>query len=279
MSDLEWQPDSPFTELEGEGGGDAEYHDELEYEDETRAPVSALSRMPVRIAPAAVVPQSPPAPSQSSQPAGTGAPKQGSTARLIPGLIFVQIQGATSGAFPGNTTQKGREGWIAASGFAHEVRSPRDAATGLSTGRRQHGPVTLTLPWSSASPILFKALVSNEVLTSVVVEFAGTQATGTEVVAQRVTLTNASVSDLRRANDRTQTNQGGPVDVVALTYQKIAIEDPRGGELATDEWTVGVSELEFEDAGAVPEVEGWLGETYPLENTGAGEDGPNSLYR
>lgn len=282
MSDLEWQPESPFTELDREDTGPGEYEEELEYEDLTRAPISALSRTPVRIAQGTAVTQSPaaaqspPASPPAAQAGGSGPARIGSTARVTPGLIFVQIQGAVSGAFPGNTTQKGREGWIAASGFAHEVKSPRDAATGLSTGSRQHGPVTLTLPWSSASPLLFQALVTNEVLRTVVIEFVGTQGMGgAEVVAQRVKLTNASASDLRRLNDRTQANQGGPVDIVALTYQKIELEDPRGGQSAVDDWTSAVSELEFEDAAAFPEAEEWLAETYRLEDTGAGEYAPD----
>ncbi len=282
MSDLQWQPESPFTELDREDTGSGEYEEEHEYEDLTRAPSAALSRAPVRIATGAAMTQSPPAPeSPPAQAAGSGAARIGSMVKVTPGLIFVQLQGAVSGAFPGNTTQKGREGWIVASGFAHEVKSPRDAATGLPTGKRQHGPVTLTLPWSSASPLLFQALVTNEAAEDRGdrVRRSRSAATGgAEVVAQRVKLTNASVSDLRRLNDRTQANQGGPVDIVSLTYQKIEIEDPRGGQSASDDWTSAVSELEFEGAGVAPEAEEWLAETYRLEDTGAGEyasDGSN----
>jgi type VI secretion system secreted protein Hcp len=266
MSDLhfgEWQPESPFTELEGHG--EDEY--ELEYEDETR--LATLSRAPLGIA------QRTPAPAPASE---SGTPKTGSTARVTAGLVFVKIQGTVSGAFPGNMTQKGREGWIAASGFAHEVKSPRDASSGLATGKRQHQPVTLTLPWTSSSVLLFHALVNNEVLKTVVIEFAGAQATGVETVAQRVTLTNASVSDIRRVNDRSQANQGGPVDIVALTYQKIKIEDPLGGQAAEDDWAATVSELEFEEEDIGPETEEWLGETYQLEDTGVGEFMPDGSY-
>lgn len=271
MSDLhfgEWQPESPFTELEDYGEG--EY--ELEDEDETR--LATLTRAPLGIA-RAPAPPAPPAPADAS---GTGASKTGSTAKATAGLVFVKIQGAKSGWFPGNMTQKGREGWIAASGFAHEVKSPRDAASGLPTGKRQHQPVTLTLPWTSASLLLFQSLVNNEVLNSVVIEFAGTQATGVETVTQRVTLTNASVADLRRVNDRSQANQGGPTDTIALTYQKIKIEDPLGGQVAVDDWAATVSELEFEEEDLGRETEEWLGETYELEDTGAGEYTPDGSY-
>jgi type VI secretion system secreted protein Hcp len=280
MSDLQWQPESPFTELEGEGDagyGEYEAEYEFEYEDETRAPISALARVPLRVAQGAPVPTGQ---TQSAQSAASGAPRIGSTAKVIPGLIFVKIEGTKSGVFPGNVTQKGREGSIAASGFAHEVKSPRDVSSGQATGKRQHTPVTLTLPWSSASPLLFNALVANEVLKSVVIEFVAAQASGAEVLAQRVTLTNATVADLRRVNDRTQVNQGGPVDVVAFAYQKIAIDDLLGGQAAVDDWMAAVAELEleFEDAGPIPEAEEWLGETYQLEDTGAGEYGPDGSY-
>jgi type VI secretion system secreted protein Hcp len=276
MSDLQWQPESPFTELEGEAdAGYGEYEDGVEHEDETRAPISALSRMPVRIAQGATVPQPRPAQPRSAQP-GSATPKVGSTAQLTAGRIFVMIQGSKSGAFPGNTAQKGREGWIAASGFAHEVKSPRDAATGQASGKRQYGALTLTLPWSSASPLVFNALVTNEILKSVVIEFEAALATGQEAVAQRVTLTNASASDLRRVNDRTQVNQGGPVEILALTFQKITIEDLLSSQVAGDDWST--SELESEEAGSTTEAEDWLGETYQLEDTGSGEYGPDGNY-
>ena len=37
---------------------------------------------------------------------------------------------------------------------SHEIKSPRDLATGQASGKRMHKPVTITKEWSAASPIL-----------------------------------------------------------------------------------------------------------------------------
>jgi hypothetical protein len=39
---------------------------------------------------------------------------------------------------------------------SYEVKSPRDAATGMPTGKRQHGSITIVKEWGAASPELSK---------------------------------------------------------------------------------------------------------------------------
>ena len=38
----------------------------------------------------------------------------------------------------------------------HEVKSPRDAASGMATGKRMHRPFTITKEWGPATPMLAK---------------------------------------------------------------------------------------------------------------------------
>ena len=47
----------------------------------------------------------------------------------------------------------------------HEVISPRDAASGLPTGKRQHKPLSVTGMVDKATPILYNILVNNENIT------------------------------------------------------------------------------------------------------------------
>jgi type VI secretion system secreted protein Hcp len=58
---------------------------------------------------------------------------------------FAKIQGEKQGHIKGGATQAGREDWIEIVGFSHEVVSPRDSASGMSTGKRTHKPFTMTL--------------------------------------------------------------------------------------------------------------------------------------
>ena len=46
--------------------------------------------------------------------------------------------------------------------LTHEIISPRDAASGLPTGKRQHKPFTITKPVDKSSPLLFESLVKGE---------------------------------------------------------------------------------------------------------------------
>src|SRR4249920_960420 len=72
--------------------------------------------------------------------------------------IYISVKGQKQGPFKGEALQKGAEGKIAGLKFRHELMSPRDPASGLPTGKRQHRPVIITKEWGAASPQLFQAL-------------------------------------------------------------------------------------------------------------------------
>jgi len=48
------------------------------------------------------------------------------------------------------------DGTLRSASFQGEVISPRDAASGLPTGKRQHGAVTIVKEWGAATPELSK---------------------------------------------------------------------------------------------------------------------------
>src|SRR5256885_1757279 len=81
--------------------------------------------------------------------------------------------------------------------FFSETVSPRDVATGHASGKRIHKPIVFTKEWDAASPKLFQALVTNEVLKSVLFEFVKTDAKGQEEVHFRITLANANVASMK----------------------------------------------------------------------------------
>lgn len=247
-----WEPESPFTEWEGDTspGPGYESYDEA---DVLEAPLAEYELTRAQFGGAPATP--------SGQPG----------ARIVAGSFYVQVVGANQDAIAGASTSRGHEGWILGTGFDYEVRAPRDAASGLASGKRQHGPVVLTAPWSSASLQLFQALVTNEVLRSVTFEFPGLRPDGVELIAQRVTLANASISDLRRTSDPTLANHT-PIERIAFTFQRITIEDLVSSRSVQDAWSTVAHEFEVEEAGAwnfgaeeEGESEGWVAETYELE--------------
>src|ERR1044072_110634 len=84
---------------------------------------------------------------------------------------YLTLKGAKQGDIKGSVTQKGREGKIAVIAVSHEIVSPRDSASGLPTGKRQHKPPVVTKELDKASPPRHPGLASNESLTSVRLDF------------------------------------------------------------------------------------------------------------
>ena len=58
--------------------------------------------------------------------------------------FYVAIEGTKQGKFKGDNRSKAHKDQITGLAFDYEVISPRDLASGLPTGKRQHKPVTIT---------------------------------------------------------------------------------------------------------------------------------------
>jgi type VI secretion system secreted protein Hcp len=160
--------------------------------------------------------------------------------------IYVSAKGMKLGQFKGEIVPapKGFENKIPGLKFHYEVVSPRDAATGLPTGKRQHRPVTFTKEWGVASPQFFQALISNETLTEVIIDFVtpdpkqpGT-ASGAMVLSHTIKLTNATVSDISYSTEPIPTGGFRPLEDISFTFQKIELIDVKGNFMAMDSWAV-----------------------------------------
>ena len=77
---------------------------------------------------------------------------------------YLTLEGGSQGEIKGSVTQAGREDTIMVIAFDHKVTSPRDAASGLPTGKRQHGPLTICKELDKSSPLLMQALTNNETI-------------------------------------------------------------------------------------------------------------------
>ena len=97
--------------------------------------------------------------------------------------FYVSIEGEAQGKFKGEAAfSKFGAGKITGVSFFMETVSPRDVATGQASGKRQHKPIRFTKEWGAASPQIYQALVTNEVLKSVLFEFVRTDSKGAEEV-------------------------------------------------------------------------------------------------
>ncbi|HSP61915.1 MAG TPA: type VI secretion system tube protein TssD [Pyrinomonadaceae bacterium] len=162
----------------------------------------------------------------------------GSEATPAPALaqtrFFITIEGTKQGKFKGEGRGPMNSDKIAGLKFFYEVSAPRDPATGLPTGRRQHRPVVITKEWGAATPQLFEALTNNEVLKSVVFEFFRPTQMGQEQVYQVIKLTNASISNIKQYTDTESTAE---LEDVAFSFQQIEIQNVPGRTAAIDNWT------------------------------------------
>lgn len=160
--------------------------------------------------------------------------------------FYVTIEGTRQGAFKGESVREAHSNKIAGLSYRHAIKSPRDISTGQASGKRQHGPISITKEWGAASPQLFQALCTNEVLTQVLFEFYHTTPDGQEEVYHTVTLTNATVSaieymtgmdDNSGSSKTTTTYDTHEIERVSFTYQRIVVESLTGQTSAEDDWT------------------------------------------
>jgi type VI secretion system secreted protein Hcp len=144
-------------------------------------------------------PQGPPGPSAANPDAVTAT---------------VMIHGAKTGDFSQTP--------IDVTAISHEIVSPRDPASGLPTGQRQHKPIVLTMGWGASTPRLLNSLVTNENLSTVSIALLSD---GNQVAT--IKLTNANIA---------QYDQHGDQVTFQFTYQKIEWTWLDGGITASDDW-------------------------------------------
>jgi type VI secretion system secreted protein Hcp len=151
---------------------------------------------------------------------GAGAARSASTATAGSAGWNLSVTGQKQGVFnPGKA--------IPLSAVSHEIISPRDAQTGLPTGRRQHQPISVTMQWGPTTPKFLNALVSNENLTSVLIGLLQRDRQGKVATVATIKLTNANVSHYVQTGDNVQFD---------FTYQKITWTWVSGGITAEDDW-------------------------------------------
>ena len=145
---------------------------------------------------------------------------------------YLKLKGQKIGEVKGSVTQKGREGKIMVIAVSHEIVSPRDAASGLPTGKRMHKPFVITKELDKSTPLLYQVLTQNENLPTWELEFWQPSATGAERQHYTVKLTNANIASW---------TQNGATEQIGFTYQKITWTWVDGGITAQDDWETPVS--------------------------------------
>ena len=144
-------------------------------------------------------------------------------------VFYIKIEGSKT-AFIGEGQDPNENPASLGLGFEQAVTTPRDLASGQATGKRQHSPITITKEWGAASPQLFQALVSNELLKTVQFDFYEPPPGSTEG-SQRfftIKLSSAFVSKIEQyqnfnAVGHQDANDQRFLEDVSFIYQKIDV--------------------------------------------------------
>ena len=146
--------------------------------------------------------------------------------------INMKVKGRHQGDFKGDDNAPARlAGLITVTGYQFEIVSPRDPATGQASGKRSFKPVVVTHVVGGSSPQFLTAASTNEVLTSVVINFFRTDREDRSVNYYRVTLTDATVSEVRQ-----YTSGADVLEDDSFTFQRVQHEDLIAHTIYVDDW-------------------------------------------
>jgi type VI secretion system secreted protein Hcp len=162
---------------------------------------------------------------------------------------YLKLKGTKQGEIKGSVTQKDRVGKIMVIAVSHDIVSPRDPASGLPTGKRQHKPIVITKELDKSSPLLYNVLVNNENISEWQLQFwtpqlSAQQGVGSEKQHYTIKLTNANIASIafRMLNNKNpELTRYAEYEEVAFTYQKIEWTWQEGGITSEDDWQNPVS--------------------------------------
>jgi len=147
---------------------------------------------------------------------------------------YISINGHNQGQFAGDGSDPKNKNRMLISSFSMSAASPHDPATGRASGKRQWKPVVVQKLWSAASLQIYQALVTNETLTSVLIEFVAVSQEA-EQLDHSISLSNASITEVSEIPSSTQSPIGNELEEVSFIFQKIEIKD-KSGKTFMDDW-------------------------------------------
>jgi len=161
---------------------------------------------------------------------------------------YLRLKGQKQGYIDGAVTSKVRAKSIEVLAWEHAIESPRDAASGLPTGKRRHSALSVYTRPDVHSPKMETALVNNENLSEWKLSLwrptiTATAGVGTESNYYNIKLTNANVASYKYgmfSYIEGKTERKELLEQWRFTYQKIEWEFTTGGITALDDWEAPV---------------------------------------
>jgi type VI secretion system secreted protein Hcp len=138
-----------------------------------------------------------------------------------PSAMLMEVKASKQGVIAGESP----DGRIPVLMLQHLVTAPRDAATGLATGKRIHQPLVISKAVDKSTPGLYAALTTNEVLPKVTIRWYR----GSEdyFITE---LSNAVITSIEVQPGTPR----GQVESVSFSYQQITWTSLPGNQQTTD---------------------------------------------
>jgi type VI secretion system Hcp family effector len=155
------------------------------------------------------------------------------------GHTYAKITGKDQKDFKGESTRKGRDGWVELS-MSFKSEFPVDPNTGKPKGSRERAPVVFLKEEGQASPNIFQAHLRHENITKMVIEKCTRGADGkSEVVVSRVTLEDGSIASYSAFPSGADTDlRTDPrhLEQFAVSYRKIKYENIEAKNATEEDW-------------------------------------------
>lgn len=151
------------------------------------------------------------------------------------------LTGEKQGKIDGSCELQGRENTILVFSMNHDIHMPKDPHSGLPTGKRVHGPLTIVKEFDKSSPKMYQALCTGEHLKDVTIKWYRITKQGTEEHYFTTKLEDAIVVSIKPYMPNTLLGENEPyrhMEEVAFTYRKIKWTWEPNGIEAEDSWSV-----------------------------------------
>ena len=141
--------------------------------------------------------------------------------------------------------EKSRSGYTDKSeilGYMLELKSPRDAANGQTSGKRQYQPVILWKNSGASSPQFFKTLVTNEIIKKITLQYyKPDEVYKQNELAYTIEFDNVSIAGFRHVR-RTPENpefraiSSGLYDEIRIVFERMTLTDNKAKTTCADFW-------------------------------------------
>lgn len=155
----------------------------------------------------------------------------------VPAYLWLYNQSGS--LIQGGSNVISREGAIELLSFNHGLHIPYDGNTGRLTGTRVHDQLSVTKEFDKATPYLYRAVATSEILQKAIIKWYRVNDSGMEEEFMHFIMENVKVTAITPVMHNFKNTSGlnnNPTESIGLAYSKITWLYLDGNIQFTDEW-------------------------------------------